>query len=330
MKLNDVYILLFIVSLILVSCNKKSAVAVYDDTYILEVPNWVPYPEIPSNNQLSKSRVTLGEKLFNDPKLSVDSSISCASCHLIGAAFTDNLDKSTGVFNRKTLRNSPTLLNVAYANLLFSDGGTSSLEAQVLAPIEEFTEMDFHIIKVKERLKYDDEYNRLSKLAYDRDTIDEYVIARSIAAFERTLYSFNSAFDRYYYENDKNAISDQAKRGWDLFSSDSLNCTSCHVPPLFTDFKFYDIGLNDLNDPGRFRITGNEEDRNKFKTPTLRNIALTYPYFHNGEVSDLKEVLSFFMNESSLEQYKNDKLQLTNTEKEDIIAFLMSLNEINE
>lgn len=330
MKQNNIFILFFIIFFAISSCHKQTDDIVYDDSYFLSIPTWAPYPEIPMNNQLTKSRVELGRKLFNDVKLSVDSSLSCASCHLSNVAFTDNLDKSTGVFGRQTLRNSPTLLNVAYANLLFADGGVSSLETQVLAPIEEFTEMDFHIIKVKQRLKFDQEYNRLSKLAYDRDTIDEYVIARAIAAFERTLYSFNSAFDQYYYGNIDDAISEQAKRGWELFSSDSLNCTSCHVPPLFTDFKFYNIGLNDVNDPGRYRITGHEEDRNKFKTPTLRNIALTSPYFHHGEVDDLNSVLTFFLTKSTLEEFKNGKLHLTENEKEDIVAFLITLTEINE
>ena len=298
--------------------------------YDLELPSWFPEMEIPAENELTKARVELGRKLFYEPLLSSDSSISCASCHLQEKAFTDGIPISIGVNNAIGLRNAPTLANIGYAPRFFHDGGVETLELQSQQPIFSVEEMNFSIAGFLERIEGNEEYLRLFDEAYNR-TPDAFGISRAIASFERTIISGNSRFDQYEYQGDITALSESEIRGRALFFSSETECSSCHVPPLFTNYEYENVGLY-LNyaDSGRARISHLDEDKGKFKVPTLRNIELTAPYVHNGSMASLEEVINHF-NDGGVghpnQSGKVKPLGLTEQEKQDLVAFLRSLTD---
>jgi cytochrome c peroxidase len=210
------------------------------------------------------------------------------------------------------------------------DGGVQTLELQAQSPIFTHEEMDFTIAEFLERIEGDEEYERMFREAYDREP-DAFGISRSIAAFERTFISANSRFDQYEYQNDVDALSESEKRGRDIFFSTETACTECHVPPLFTNFEFENIGLYaNYVDTGRARITELAEDIGKFKVPNLRNVEMTAPYMHNGSINTLEEVVEHFNsggvghpNQSQLIK----PLGLSEQDKADLVAFLRSLTD---
>jgi len=286
--------------------------------------------EIPADNQLSQARIDLGRKLFYEPLLSSDSSVSCATCHLQEKAFTDGLPISIGVNGALGMRNAPTLANIGYSPLFFHDGGVETLELQAQSPIFAVEEMNFSIAGFLDRIVDDDVYQAMFQEAYEREP-DAFGISRAIASFERTMISANSRFDQYYYRNDLSALSESEIRGLNLFLSSETNCESCHQLPLFTNFEFGNIGLYvTYADSGRARITHLAEDRGKFKVPTLRNVEVSGPYMHDGSMQTLEEVVEHFnsggvnhVNQSGSVQ----PLALTNQEQEDLVAFLKSLTD---
>jgi cytochrome c peroxidase len=298
--------------------------------YSLEVPEGFPLPFIPEDNALTYERIALGKKLFYDPILSLDSSRSCASCHLPALAFSDSVAFSLGIENRLGTRNSPTLANVAYQKALLREGGIPTLEMQVLVPIQEHNEFDFNILVAGERMLADPEYVEMSMASYDREP-DPYVITRAISAFERTMISGESPFDLFYFQGKNSALSASQKRGWELFQSDRLNCSKCHEGFLFTSQGFANNGLyDDYPDPGRLRLTGEESDRAVFKIPTLRNIALTAPYMHDGSLPNLQSVLAHY--ETGGRPHVNKSVlvkpfSLTEQERADLLEFLQSLTD---
>ncbi|MCF8464748.1 MAG: cytochrome-c peroxidase, partial [Flavobacteriales bacterium] len=252
--------------------------------YQLDIPSWFPEMEIPAENQLTKARIELGRKLFYEPLLSLDSSVSCGTCHLQEKAFTDGLSISIGVDDAVGLRNAPTLANIGFAPYFFHDGGVLTLELQSQQPIFSVDEMRFSIAGFLERIKKDAAYKRMFEEAYNREP-DAFGISRAIASFERTFISSSSRFDQFEYQGITDALSDQEKRGRTLFFSEQTKCSNCHQPPLFTNYEFENIGLY-LNyaDSGRARISHLATDNGKFKVPTLRNVELTAPYMHNGSM----------------------------------------------
>ena len=278
-RLNHLYasILILIVALFsLPGCKEDSPVP-----YELNIPEWLPLMEIPEDHQPTKARVELGRKLFYEPLLSLDSSVSCSSCHHPQNAFTDGLSISVGVDGALGMRNSPTLANIGYAPFLFADGGVQTLELQAQSPIFSVDEMHFTIAGFLARIENDPEYKAMFQNAYDREP-DAFGISRAIACFERTMISGKSRFDQYEYQGVSNALSDQELRGKALFFSAETGCSSCHIPPLFTNYEFENIGLyTAYTDSGRARISHQSEDRGKFKVPTLRNVEVTGPYMHN-------------------------------------------------
>ena len=294
------------------------------------IPDWFPEMEIPEENQLTQARIDLGRKLFYEVKLSRDQSISCGSCHQLDRAFTDAEPIAIGIEGRLGLRNTPTLANIGYTDIMFMDGGVTTLELQSQSPIFEHKEFDFTIAEFLDRIDGDAEYVRMFNEAYGREP-DAFGISRSIAAFERTFISANSRFDQYEYQNDENALSESEKRGREIFFSTETACTQCHVPPLFTNFEFENVGLylNDV-DSGRARITEVSEDNGKFKVPTLRNVAVTAPYMHNGSLETLAEVVEHF-NSGGLNHPNKSALikplGLSEQEKTDLVAFLHSLTD---
>jgi cytochrome c peroxidase len=319
--------------LLLTACRKEPSPPVLPETdeYSLRVPPGFPMPEIPADNALTKSRITLGRRLFYDPALSADSTRSCGSCHFLHLAFSDSTAVSFGIENRAGTRNTPTLANVAYQKKLLREGGVPTLEMQILVPIQEHQEFDFNILLVADRLKKMPEYVALAEKAYGR-VIDPYVITRSIAAFERTLLSGDSPYDQYAFHGNNNALSAAGKRGLELFQSERLNCSKCHEGFLFTNQTFSNNGLYETYaDPGRMRLTGLESDLAVFKVPSLRNIDLTAPYMHDGSLPTLNAVIDHYQTGGKPHQNKSAILKpfvLTMRERADLLVFLKQLTDM--
>jgi cytochrome c peroxidase len=317
--------------LALAGCRKDPPPEGYGN-WVLEpdIPLGFPDPVIPADNQLTANRVALGKRLFNDPILSRDFTISCGSCHFEEQKFTDGLPVSVGIEGRKVTRNAMSLLNAAYQPNMFWDGGVPNLEQQVLAPIENVNEMDFDVNKVVERLQNHPEYPALFKQAYGAGP-SVYTLTRAIACFERSLYTSPSRFDLYQYGIDPDALDASEINGMNLFFGEKGDCFHCHGGYNFTDFSFQNNGLYlQYADSGRARITADPDDVGKFKVPSLRNVALTAPYMHDGSMKTLGQVIDHY--DSGGKQHPNQSgivkvLNLTPQEKQDLINFLKALTD---
>jgi cytochrome c peroxidase len=297
--------------------------------YQENTPIGFPSIDYPSDNKPSKKRIELGKKLFFDPILSKDSSISCASCHNPEFAFSDAKKLSTGIKNQIGERNAPAIFNIAYHSSFFRDGGVISLENQALAPITNPKEMDMDLALLISKLEKNQEYIQLFDQAYQTKP-SVYSLSRAIAAFERTILSGESVYDQYISLHDTNLLSSSAKRGLDIFNG-KAQCNQCHGGFNFSNQKFENNGLYETyTDMGRFRITTNNQDIGKFKVPSLRNLSYTAPYMHDGSMATLEEVIEHYNigTKKNRNQSKFVKpLALTNQEKEDLIQFLLSLND---
>ena len=295
---------------------------------LMEVPEGFPPVPEPADNTFSQSRWALGKQLFFDPVMSVDSSISCASCHAPDLAFSDDRAFSLGVEDRQGRRNSPSLANVAYHPYFTREGGVPTLETQVLVPIQEHDEFDFNIVLLTERLLADSQYVAMAHAAYNRPP-DPYVITRALACFERSLLSGNSSYDEYQRGN--TMLSASARRGMDLFFNERTQCSSCHSGFNFSNYAFANNGLYDnYPDPGRYRLTGEEADLATFKVPGLRNVAYTAPYMHDGSLSTLLAVVEHYNTGGREHPNKSERIQplgLDQQEMEDLVAFLESLSD---
>ena len=287
------------------------------------------YRTIPEDNPLTSEKVKLGRKLFGDKILSRNRKLACKGCHQPKKAFTDGRAKAVGVYGRQGNRSVPTLVNRAYGRAFFWDGRTSTLEEQVIKPIESESEMDMTVPEVVERLKHKRRYRKMFRQAFGRE-INGQDLARALASYVRTIYSGDSPFDRYIY-GDRNALSDEARRGLRIFRGKG-NCTACHVGPTLSDEEFHNTGVAWRNskflDDGRYTVTKLEKDRGKFKTPTLREIARTAPYMHDGSLTALKDVVDFYSDGGRENPYRDEEirsLQLTAREKRGLLAFLKSL-----
>ena len=313
------------------ACRKEASepVAVEPEP-LLVVPPGFPEPVFPAGNELTAARWALGKKLFYDPVLSRDSSLSCASCHHAAHAFSDTVAFSPGVGGLPGTRNAPTLANIAYHPYITREGGVPTLEMQILVPIQEHNEFDFNIVPIAARLLRDTAYVRRSREAYGRDP-DPFVITRSIACFERTLISGQSRYDEYFFQGKNDALTAAEVRGMNLFFSAKTSCSECHGGFNFSNYAFENNGLYaNYPDPGRFRLTGLESDRARFKAPTLRNIALTAPYMHDGSLWTLEAVVEHYNAGGQAHPNKSARVRplgLTTTEKADLVAFLRSLTD---
>ena len=334
-------------------------------------PLGLPKIPLPPDNPLSREKIALGRKLFFDRRLSLNNTFSCAMCHVPEQGFTSQEQATaTGIEGRTVRRNSPTLYNVAYADKLFHDGRESSLENQVWGPFLAHNEMGNPAVGfVVDKLKRLPDYRDLFEQAFHRGATME-TVSQAIASYERTLLSGNSSFDRWRYGKQQDALNPQAKLGFELFNG-KAGCSQCHSIgaqyALFTDQQLHNTGLGfrasmgkasaiqkvqlapgvsvDLaasmiqtvaeakpGDLGVYEISQNPADRWKYKTPTLRNIALTAPYMHNGALSSLREVVEFYNRGGEA----NDNLDplikplgLDNTEIDALVAFLHSLTGDN-
>lgn len=294
----------------------------------IEIPEGFPEINFPQDNRFTPERWLLGKKLFFDTSLSLDSSISCASCHQPALAFSDSMALSLGFKKLRGTQNAPSLTNVAYHPYYTRLGGVSTLEKQILVPIQEHNEFNFNILDIAKRLKGNAAYQKLSQKAYQRE-LDYYVITRALANFERSLISGNSKYDTY--KKNKNKLSESETRGMNLFFSEKTNCSKCHEGFNFTNYQFEHNGLYEIyNDPGRKRLTEKDEDLEKFKVPSLRNIALTAPYMHDGSIHTLADVIKHYNEGGKNNPRKSHLIRpllLTESQQLDLLAFLNTLTD---
>ncbi|MDO8413547.1 MAG: cytochrome c peroxidase [Gallionellaceae bacterium] len=318
-----------------------------------------PLPH-PAHNLPTPGSIALGKKLFHDKRLSADGSVSCATCHIPEKAFADGLTVAKGLGGQTGTRNTPTLLNVAFEKNFFWDGRRATLEEQAQDP---FINPREHGFKEHTQLIATIRNNQAYRLAFKKafsvqpEAITMEHVTRAIASFERTLIAADTFFDRYYYGGDQTAMSEAAIRGLALFKGNA-RCASCHIigetSTTFTDNQFHSLGIGyrkieqrlakitthfakqrgkpidhsilsdaDVSELGRFTVTLNPMDIAKFRTPSLRNVALTAPYMHDGSVSTLAEVVELEVYYRSLES--GQPLILTPQEQSDLLAFLRAL-----
>ena len=311
--------------LLITACGDEAPVV---DAGLLAVPEGFDAPVYPDDNLFTTARWSLGRRLFFEPALSRDSTVSCATCHDPARAFTDGRPISVGIEGRTGTRNSPSLGNVAYHPYLLREGGVATLEMQVGVPIQEHAEMDFNIVSAGQRLAADASYRLASQAAYDREP-DPFVIGRALATFQRSLLSGNSPYDRWV--NHDEPLPASAERGQDLFFSERTACSTCHGGQDFTDYRFANNGLYlDYADRGRARLTNLEEDEALFKVPSLRNTAITAPYMHDGSIPDLASVVVHYQN-GGVGHVNQDSLvrplDLSVDEQADLVAFLEALTD---
>ncbi|MEP7236919.1 MAG: cytochrome c peroxidase [Ferruginibacter sp.] len=285
-------------------------------------------------NKDIQTKSALGKKLFSEKILSKDSSVSCASCHIPKFAFADTVAFSTGIGGKLTTRNTPSVLNMKNRPYYFWDGRAVSLEAQALMPIQNPDEMGLPIEDAVQRLNASQEYKMLfQKIFAQKPTAKN--LAAAFSAYEKTLETVDSKFDDW--SNNLKKLTASEERGRQLFIGDKAKCFDCHRMEDFTNDEFKNIGLyngQDLNDAGLFTLTNKEPDKGKFKTPGLRNIAITAPYMHNGMFKTLEEVVEYYndpgkfvSNSINIDEALKQPLGLTGKEKKDIIAFLKTLTD---
>jgi len=281
------------------------------------------------------NKAELGKLLFFDPILSKDKTISCASCHKPEFAFADTATVSKGVGGKRGTRNSPTTMNVMLRRPFFWDGRAKTLEEQALAPIENPVEMNLPLDSAIQRLQISRAYRDYFKRIFDSEPSKE-TVAAAIAAFERTLETSDSPFDKWKFNDDSNAVSATVKKGFEIFNGKG-KCSKCHFGADFTQNDFRNIGLfngKNLNDSGRIIVSGRKEDLGKFKTPSLRNVSVTGPYMHNGMFKTLKQVIDFYnepdkavSNSINRDSLLAKPLGLTLKEKNELEMFLFSLTD---
>jgi cytochrome c peroxidase len=305
----------------------------------IPVPLGLPPVPIPTDNPPTVDTIALGRRLFFDTKLSSDNTVSCATCHNPATGFAGRTRFSFGVGGQTGKRNAPTVLNSAYYVRQFWDGRAGSLEEQAIGPISDAHEMNRPNGLCAAALQADPTYESEFQKAFGKGPITMDKVQKAVASFERTMLSGDSPFDRYAYGGDPKAISPAAIRGLEVFKNPQKgNCAACHTLDnkyaLFTDGKFHNIGVGvgpdgELIDLGRYDVTKSEADKGAFKTPSLRNIAKTGPYMHDGSEKTLKEVVDFYIGGGNSNPHLDDKIKaltLTAQERADLIAFLESLN----
>ncbi len=301
---------------------------------IIPILSSLDYNEAPSDPILTKAE--LGEKLFFDKILSLDSTISCASCHRPEFAFADTVAFSKGVGDSLGTRNTPTVMNLAYSEHFFYDGRSPTLEAQAREPIVNPLEMHLEYSEAVNRVQANKEYQKLFSKIYNASP-DSANILHSIATFQRTLESDNSSpHDQWILDIDENALTESQLRGRDIFIDDG-KCFDCHFGPLFTGDEFRNIGLYDgvkWTDAGRFEITKDSTDLGKFKTPGLRNVALTAPYMHDGRFATLEEVMEFYSDPYqfvekpiNIDTLVLEPFNFTEQQQKDLVNFMLALTD---
>jgi cytochrome c peroxidase len=334
------YFVLFI-SMAVAACNREKDVVAEPGLFEVTAPEnlgkTVPAPE---RNPFTRDGVLLGRKLFYDPILSGNNKISCASCHHPQKAFTDGLALSTkGISGNALKRHTPSIQNIAWQQGWFWDGGAKDIESLNFGPIRNPDEMGQNLNQLATELQNTREYPNLFRAAFGTDTITTLLISRALAQFERTLISATSRYDKYVRKEAGGTLSETELEGLSLFQQ---KCSSCHSSDFFTDQGYHNNGLdNTFPDAfeavawGRGRISDKPEDIGKYKTPTLRNIALTAPYMHDGRFQTLEQVLEHYRNgvkssatlDPTLQKNGAVGIAMTEAEKTKIIQFLNTLTD---
>ena len=308
------------IGLILGSC-------VPDESVFEGLNTTYPVLEYPADNPNNAAAASLGERLFFDPILSVDSSISCGSCHKPELGFATNDRVTPGVGGVLGKRNSPSLLNVGFQPYFMREGGVPSLEMQVLVPLGDATEMAHNVVDAVRRLNRNTGYRNEFLTVYG-DTASPFLLVRALANFERTLVDFDAPFD-HFIQGDATALSNEAIKGGKLFYGKAA-CVQCHSGVLLTDFGFANNGtaIVDSTDYGRELLTNESGDRYLFKIPSLRKVQITAPYMHDGSVSTLSDVVEQYNTGGANHSYTDSRIEplgLSGSEKAQLVAFLEAL-----
>ncbi len=298
------------------------------------LPETPPYP---ADNKPTAERVALGKQLFFDPRLSRNGNMSCASCHSPMFGWSDGLPTARGHNGMLLGRASPTVINTAYNSIQMWDGRKKDLEDQATGPMEASVEMNSDFTQMFKFLNNNKGYKAAFEKAYPGAGISKDTIAKAIASYERTIISNDSPFDRWI-KGDKKAMTEQQVRGFKIFTDPAKgNCAICHSAPNFTDDGFHNLGLassaGEDADPGRFAHKPIKILKGAFKTPTLRDVALTAPYFHDGSAETLMDVVEHYARGGVVKEHLSPnirKLDLTRQDKEDLVAFMEALTTEHE
>jgi cytochrome c peroxidase len=316
-------------SLLAGACSGQGATESAQPAPVIAIPPGFPAFEVPEDNEPTPERIALGRRLFYDERLSRTQDIACASCHLQEHAFADPNRVSVGVDGKVGTRNASALVNLAWNKTFFWHGGVNSLEVQAVGPIKNPLEMDMTLTEVAQRLMAQPELVKRFEDAYDEEP-SESTITRALAAFGRSLVSGNSAYDRYV-AGDETALSAAALRGEALFNGESGECFHCHSGFNFTSNGFRNNGIAaDDTDLGRREITLKESDSGKFKIPTLRNVAMSAPYMHDGSLATLDDVIAAYVQGGRGHSNTDPTIQpleLSPDEQRDLRAFLEALTD---
>lgn len=329
-----------------------ASTALADEGWRWSIPDWLPPPPVPDDNPMSAAKVDLGRHLFYDARLSADGTVACASCHDQAKGFSDGRTTAVGIGGEVGQRNAPGLANLGYLPVLtWANPMLDRLELHALIPMFGTSPLEMGAAGLESRLfatiAADPYYAEAFPLAFpDQEGVSLYTVTRALAAFERSLISVGSPFDRQTFEGDKTAMSPAALRGQELFFGEKLECYHCHGGFNFTDNlvtansrmpekAFHNTGLHDpvpAGGEGIETFTRRPEDLGRFRTPSLRNVALTAPYMHDGSIATLSEVLDTYANGGRFPQVEQkDPLvagfSMNAQEKADLIAFLQSLTD---
>ncbi|MFC7703565.1 cytochrome-c peroxidase [Plastorhodobacter daqingensis] len=294
------------------------ALAQDDDAFYRDMFEPLPaLPPIPADNSMTREKIELGKMLFFEPRISSSGVISCATCHNPALGWTDRIPRAVGHLGQEGSRNTPTVLNAGFLEAQFWDGREATLEGQALGPIAADVEMAMDLDQAVARLQEFETYREHFAAAFpdDAEPINADNVAQAIASFERTLNTPNSPFDRYL-RGDEGALTEDQIAGMRLFVD--VGCASCHNGPVLSDSNYHVFDAPGSEDEGRFVVTGDEADRFAFRTPTLRNVAVTYPYFNNGSVEDLHQAV-YMMGDQML------GYEFTDGELDQVVAFLHAL-----
>lgn len=321
---------LLITAALLIGCNRTLQTAEFQPE-ILPLPQQLTTYEampIPADNPLTPEKVALGRQLFFDERLSGDGTRSCYSCHVCEKGLTDGLAKSIGAFNKQLPRSSPTLWNIGYHKEFYWDGRSASLEKQAMAAWTG-ANMGAKADEIATKLTAIPGYHSQFHTVFGGDATPDNIV-KAIAAFERTIISGDTAFDRYR-AGDSGAMSESAVRGWNIFQA--IKCTNCHDGALLTDQQYHNVGIGmDQKEPdiGRFKVTNKPEDTGAFKTPTLRDIAKSAPYFHDGSAQTLEAALDTMLGggkeNEHLDRKNLQKHAVLPDQRESLLEFLKALN----
>jgi len=330
--LSSLAVFLLLAAAFLVGCRKNATeIAGEFKPDIQPLPTQLTTYEpmsIPSDNPMTLEKVALGRQLFFDERLSVDGTKSCYSCHVCEHGLTDGLPKAIGAGNKQLTRSSPTLWNIGYQKEFYWDGRSASLEKQALAAWTG-ANMGAKAEEIVTKLNSLQGYKAQFHQVFNGDATPDNVV-KAIAAYERTLISGDTAWDRWK-AGDNGAINQSAWRGWNIFQA--IKCNNCHDGVLFTDQQYHNVGIGmDAKepDPGRFKVTNKPEDTGAFKTPTLRDIAKSGPYFHDGSAKTLEEAVDIMLAGGKPNEHLDKKnlepRKILPEQREDLLNFLRSLS----